>query len=168
DGVIEQFLRNYGVPGASVAVAKDGRLVYARAYGTTDPATGAPTRVDSRFRYASMSKVVTTALVLQLVQAGQLSLGDPLFSVLPHPVPLPPGADGRLNDITVRELLGHTSGLPAYPDPIFNKGGVAAPTCQAAAEWVVTRGLVSTPGAGFSYVNLNFCLLSLVVEAVTG
>ena len=168
DAVIEQFVRADGVPAASVAVAKDGRIVYARGYGTADPATGAPTRVDSRFRYASMSKVLTAAVIFQLVQAGQLSLDDHAFSVLGRTVPLPPDADPRLNDITIRELLDHTSGLAASPDVFFNRAGFAPQSCQEAAKWIATRGLVGTPGAGFSYVNMNFCLLSLVVEAVTG
>ena len=168
DDVLEQFLRSYGVPAASVAVAKDGRVVYAHAYGTVDPASGAPARVDSRFRYASMSKVLTAAVVLQLVQAGQLSLDDQVFSVLGATVPLPPLADGRLNDITIRDLLDHTSGLAASPDVFFNRAGFAPQSCEEAARWIVTRRLVGTPGTGFSYVNMNFCLLSLVIEAVTG
>jgi CubicO group peptidase (beta-lactamase class C family) len=168
DAVVDQFVRAYGVPAASVAVAKDGRVVYARAYGTADPISGVPARVDSRFRYASMSKVLTSAVVLQLVQAGQLSLDDHVFSVLARSVPLPPGADGRLDDITIRDLLDHTSGLAATPDVFFNRAGVAPQSCHEAAQWIATRGLAGIPGAGFSYVNMNFCLLSLVVEAVTG
>ena len=168
DAVIDQFLRADGVPAASVAVAKDGRIVYARGYGTADPATGAPTRIDSRFRYASMSKVLTSAVVFQLVQAGQLSLDDRALSVLAGRVALPPDADPRLNDITIRELLDHTSGLAASPDVFFNRAGFAPQSCQEAAQWIATRRLVATPGAGFSYVNMNFCLLSLVIEAVTG
>jgi D-alanyl-D-alanine carboxypeptidase len=102
------------------------------------------------------------------VQAGQLSLNDHVFSVLGATVPLLPGTDGRLNDITVRDLLDHTSGLAANPDVFFNRAGFAPQSCQEAAQWVATRPLVSTPGTGFSYVNMNFCLLSLVIEAVTG
>jgi len=168
DAVIDRFLRNYGVPGASVAVAQDGRVVYARGYGTADVATGEPVRVDSRFRYASTSKVLTAAAVLDLVQSGQLQLTTPAFPLIAATAPLPPDADARLNDVTVADLLGHTSGLPASPDVFFNEGGQAPQTCADAARWVVTRRLVGTPGQGFSYVNMNFCVLSLVVEAVTG
>ena len=139
-----------------------------RGYGTADPATGEPVRVDSRFRYASTSKVLTSAAVLELVQSGQLSLTTPAFPLLAATVPLPPDADPRLADITIGDLLHHASGLPASPDVFFNEGGEAPQSCADAARWVVTRRLVSTPGQGFSYVNMNFCVLSLVVEAVTG
>ncbi len=168
DAVIDRFLRAYGVPGASVAVAQDGRIVYARAYGTADPATGEPVRVDSRFRYASTSKVLTAAAVLDLVQSGRLALDAPAFPLIAATVPLPPDADPRLLQVTVADLLHHTSGLPASPDVFFNEGGQAPQSCADAARWVVTRRLVGQPGQGFSYVNMNFCVLSLVVEAVTG
>jgi CubicO group peptidase (beta-lactamase class C family) len=168
DAVIAQFMRADGVPGASVAVSVNGRVVYARAYGTADPATGAPVQVGSLFRYASMSKVITAAAVMNLVQAGRIGLDDPVFRVLARTVPLPVGADARLDQITVRDLLDHTSGLPSSPDVFFGEGGVAPHSCTDAARWVVTRGLVSNPGTRFSYVNMNFCILSLVVEAVTG
>jgi CubicO group peptidase (beta-lactamase class C family) len=168
DDVIERFLANDGVPAAAVAVAQNGRIVYARSYGTADPATGQATEVDSTFRYASTSKLFTTAAILQLVQAGELSLDDRAFALLAARIPLPADADGRLGDITVRDLLNHTSGLPASPDVFFNEGGDAPQSCEAAARWVVTRRLVSTPGQSFSYVNMNFCVLSLVVEQVTG
>jgi D-alanyl-D-alanine carboxypeptidase len=168
DAVIEHFLATYGVPAASVAVAQGGRLVYARGYGTADPTTGQAVQVDSTFRYASTSKLFTTAAILQLVQAGELSLDDRAFVLLAPRLPLPADADPRLGDITVRELLDHTSGLPASPDVFFNEDGVAPQSCDDAARWVVTRRLVGTPGQSFSYVNMNFCVLSLVVEQVTG
>ena len=168
DAAIDRFLRSHGVPGASVAVAQDGRVVYARAYGTADPATGEPVRVDSRFRYASTSKILTAAAVLDLVQSGRLELTSPAFPLIAGAVPVPPDADPRIGEITVADLLQHTSGLPASPDVFFNEGGQAPQTCADAARWVVTRHLVGSPGQGFSYVNMNFCILSLVVEAVTG
>jgi CubicO group peptidase (beta-lactamase class C family) len=168
DGLITDFLRADGVPGASVAVAVDGRIVYARAYGTADPATGAPVDVDSRFRLASLSKVLTGAAVLNLAQAGRLNLDAPAFPLIAGAVPVPPGADGRLGQVTMRDLLDHTSGLPASPDVFFGEGSLFPKSCADAARWVVTRPLVADPGTRFSYVNMNYCVLSLVVEAVTG
>jgi D-alanyl-D-alanine carboxypeptidase len=172
DGTIEAFLRNYGVDSASVAVAKDGRLVYVHAYGTSDPATGAPTRVDDRFRFASLTKVITTAAILRLVDAGRLDLDAPVLRILGARLPLPAGGDGRWNAVTTRELLGHDSGIPGSPDPFFNEAAGFAPggakTCQEAANWAVGRGLSSNPGTRFAYANMNFCLLGLVVEQVTG
>jgi CubicO group peptidase (beta-lactamase class C family) len=160
DGVIEGFRRAYGVAAVSVAVAKDGRVAYVRGYG-------AP--VASLFRYASISKVLTAATVLGLVDAGRLSLDAPVMGVLARTLPTPPGADARLGAVTVRQLLDHTSGLARWPDPFFAQGVVPAPaSCSAAAAVVVGRPLASTPGTRFAYNNANFCLLTLVAEAVTG
>lgn len=175
DARISSFLQAHGAVGASVAVAKDGRVVYARAYGTADPSTGVPTRVDSLFRYASMSKVLTAATVLQLVQAEAVGLDDPVLPLLAARVPLPPEADPRLQTITVRQLLQHTSGFHASPDLLFNEdpktrelfGPGGATSCEQAARWIVTQPLANDPGTHFAYVNMNFCLLGLLVEEVT-
>jgi D-alanyl-D-alanine carboxypeptidase len=171
DAVVERFLRQRGIPGASLAVARDGRIVYARAYGTADPATGAPVRLDTRFRLASISKVVTAAAVLRLVAEGALSLDEPVLARIGARLPAP--ADGRLTTVTARQLLHHTSGLATAPDPFFNEAGDAfAPggprSCEEAARWLVGRSLRSEPGSRFDYSNGGFCLLSLLVEAVTG
>jgi D-alanyl-D-alanine carboxypeptidase len=176
DAAIESMLTAYGLDGGSVAVAKDGRVVYARAYGTRDVSTGAPTRVDSRFRWASMSKVVTAATLLQLVQAGGLKLDDRVFDVLASRVPLPESHDPRLDAITVRDLLRHTSGLRGSPDPFFNEEpgvanafGPGGPTsCDRAARWFVDFPMVGDPGGSFDYMNMNFCLAGLVIEELSG
>ena len=169
--MIEQFLRQRGIPGASVAVARDGRIVYARAYGTADPASGEPVQVDTRFRLASISKVVTAAAVLRLVALGELSLDEPVLARIGDRLPAP--ADPRLATVTARQLLHHTSGLPTSPDPFFNEAGNdfgpgGPQSCEEAARWLVGRHLRSEPGSSFSYSNGGFCLLSLLVEAVTG
>ena len=183
DDSVSSFLRDHGLTGASVAIAKDGRVVVARAYGVTgdiDPnsdtaPTPTPTRVDSLFRYASMSKPITAATILQLVQAGGLSLDQPALAILVKRVPLPPGADPRLSQITVRQLLQHVSGLNEKIDPFFNEepvvrqvfGPTGPSSCEQAARWFVRLRLDADPGTRFAYVNMNYCLLSLIIETVT-
>ena len=174
DSVIDGFLTNRGLKGASVTVAKDGRVVYARGYGSTDD-TGAPVRVDTRFRFASISKVITAAAVLQLVQAGALSLDDNIFSLLSDRLPFADNPDPRIVKITVRDLLHHTSGFTKATDPFFTEqpqvvkvfGAGGPKTCLDAAKWFITLPLASTPGSQFAYVNMNYCLLSLLVEKIT-
>ncbi len=176
DEVIDGFLGLFQLAGASAAVAKDGRIVYARAYGTADAATGEPMRVEHHFRFASISKMLTGATIMRLAGRGLLRLDDPVWPLVGAAVPLPAGADGRLRAITIRDLLGHTSGIPAYPDPFFDDEasvlaafGPPGPTsCPAGARWAVARPLSWDPGTHYSYSNLNFCLLGLVIEAVTG
>jgi D-alanyl-D-alanine carboxypeptidase len=176
DRVIEQLVASTGSAGASVTVAKDGRIIYARSYGLRDVTTVDPMRVDSRFRYASMTKVITAATLLQLVQAGGIGLDDPIFPLLTDRVPLPSGHDPRLEKITVRHLLSHTSGLRTSPDVFFNEQpgvaqvfGAGGPTsCESAAQWFVGLPLKQEPGLQFDYVNMNYCLAGLVIEALTG
>jgi D-alanyl-D-alanine carboxypeptidase len=176
DAVIEQLLASTGSVGASVAVAKDGRIVYARAYGVRDVDTGDPTKINSRYRFASMTKVLTAATLLQLVQAGGIALDDPVFAVLATRVPLPVGHDPRLDTITVRQLLSHTSGLRHSPDVFFNEEpgvadafGPGGPTsCAQAAQWFVQFPLARDPGTQFDYVNMNYCLAGLLIEELTG
>jgi D-alanyl-D-alanine carboxypeptidase len=176
DATIEAMLTSYGLDGGSAAVAKDGRIVYARAYGTRDVSTGGPMRIDSRFRWASMTKVVTAATLLQLVQAGGLQLDDRVFDLLADRLPLPPAHDPRLDTITVRDLLRHTSGLRSSPDPFFNEEpGVAnafgpggPSSCDKAARWFLDFPMAGDPGGSFSYVNMNFCLAGLVIEELSG
>ena len=176
DAAIAGFLIEQGLAGASVAVAKDGRVVYARSYGVADAATGEAMRVEHHFRIASISKVMTAVAVERLAAAGTLGLDRKVWPLLDKTVPLPAGADARYRNITVGQLLGHVSGVPATPDPYFDDSvegvaafGLAGPTsCQAAARWTVGRPLSWDPGTHYSYANVNFCLLGLVIEAVTG
>ena len=176
DRVIEQLLANTGSAGATVAVAKDGRLVYARAYGLRDIDSGDPTRINNRYRFASMTKVITAATLLQLVQAGGVGLDDAVFTVLAQKITLPFGHDPRMDTITVRQLLSHTSGFRNSPDVFFNEEpgvaeafGPGGPTsCLEAARWFVQFPLARDPGTQFEYVNMNYCLAGLIIEQLTG
>ena len=176
DDVINGFLALGGFPGASVAVAKDERVVYARSYGVADPASGEPMRVEHHFRIASISKLLTGATIERLATLGKLTLDQKVWPLLNAKVPLPASADARIRSVTIRQLLGHTSGIPATPDPFFDDDaavlaafGPAGPTsCSAAAAWAVARPLGWDPGTHYSYANVNFCLLGLVIEQVTG
>ena len=176
DATIQGFLSSRGLAGASVTVAKDGRVVYARAFGTMDKASGEPVRVDTRFRFASISKVITAAAVLELVQAGALGLDDSVVARLAGRIAVTDNPDPRIGQVTIRELLRHTSGFTKNPDPFFAEqpGVVAAfgpggpKSCEEAARWFLnTKALVSNPGSEFQYVNMNYCLLSLLVEQAT-
>ena len=175
DAAVNGFLSSRGLRGASVAVAKEGRIVYARSYGAMDDA-GTPVRVDTRFRFASISKVITAAAVLQLVQAGALSLDDSVFALLADRLPLVENPDPRLGRITVKDLLNHTSGFTKSTDPFFTEqprvrqvfGPSGPKSCLDAAAWFVTLPLANNPGSTFNYVNMNYCLLSLLVEKYTG
>jgi N-acyl-D-amino-acid deacylase len=165
------------VGGISAAISKDGKLVYARGVGYADPTLQTPFSPDAPARIASISKTVTMAAVLHLVEGGLLGLDDKLLDHLPAYASTTL-LDSRLADITLRQVLSHTSGLPPndLADPMFQPTVIAValgvpspPSCEETFRWSLTgRRLYFVPGAGFAYSNLGFCALSLVVEHAAG
>ena len=125
DDAMTAFMQKRNVPGGSLAVVKDGRLVYARGYGLADRNTGQRVQPDSLFRIASISKPITAVAIMTLVQNPRTHLTldthvFPLLGLAPH---LASGAkyDARLDAITIRHLLQHTGGWnrDKSGDPMF-------------------------------------------------
>ena len=170
----------------SVAVAVDGRVVHTGAFGyrvpprpprergggtadrpsTTTAPRQRPDRVHTadRFRIASISKVLTATVVLQLVEDGKLNLDQPVAQQLADYVGVRV-RDPGVAAITVRQLLSHTSGLSTYDNLFFDHG---ADSCTTAARIGLTGTLLAPPGTRYNYSNLGFCLLGLLIEQVTG
>jgi N-acyl-D-amino-acid deacylase len=112
DALMRDFVRERGAPGATLAVSRDGRLVYARGFGFADPASGEVMPPEARMRIASLSKPITAAMVLLLAQEGALELDDPALALLdPRLYRGRVPADGRWGEVTVAHLLEHTAGL---------------------------------------------------------
>ena len=138
--------------------------VHAAGFGTRTPDDPADVvTTTDRFRIASISKVITATVVLQLVDAGFLQLDEPVGLRLAGIAGVAPG-DG-VAAVTVRQLLSHTSGFPDYRDQFF---GDQFTSCEQAAAFGLGRSLARTPGTRHDYSNLNFCLLGLLVADVTG
>ena len=76
DQVISDFMRTYSIPGGAVAVMRDGRLIYARGFGYADVSNNTPVQPDALFRIASVSKTLTAAAIMKLVEEGKLKLDD--------------------------------------------------------------------------------------------
>src|SRR3954447_17778530 len=121
------FLSKYQIPGATLAIAKNGKLVDMRAFGTADQAGTELTRPDHMFRIASMSKPITSVAIMQLIESGQLSLSDKPFGPggILNTDPYFANAnvtDPRIYDITIQNLLEHSAGwnrdLPMTPKPL--------------------------------------------------
>ncbi len=147
-------------PGLSVAVAENGRIVYARGFGFADVGAKEPVTPETRFHIASITKMFTAVSVMQLVEGGRVRLDDPLARFLPDAP--------HASEITIRELLTHTSGLWNYADEAFAANRTAtATTPQAIVASAAAHPLTGKPGAAFAYSNTGYVLLGLVVEAVT-
>jgi CubicO group peptidase (beta-lactamase class C family) len=158
---MKKFMLNHGVRAASLAVAKDGRLVFAHAYTWAEIDGGYPkTTPNNRFRVGSVSKVFTMVLACKLEENGVLSLGDHLIDDLASP---PSPKDSRFPNITLRDLIAHRSGLlraAADPPVISEKlnGAIILPITRAEQtkyeiEFVK---LQSDPGQEYHYSNLAY------------
>ena len=161
DSIANQVLQSTGVPSASVAVVKNGHLAYANAYGVgkLEPrVTAAP---DMRYAIGSISKQFTAVAVLLLQQDGKLKLDDPVSRFIPGLT--------RGNEVTVRQLLSHTSGYQDFwPQDYVMPMMLKATTPQAIADVWAKQPLDFDPGSRWQYSNTNYTLAGMVVEKASG
>ncbi len=178
DAVIAALMQRWRIPGGSVGIVKDGRLVYARGFGYADVVSKEATAPDALFRIASLSKPVTAAAVLRLVEQGRLTLDATAFPLLPEITPLPGATvDLRLARITVRQLLEHAGGWDrnATFDPMFRSSEVATATATpvpasatAVIRYMLGQPLVFEPGTRYAYSNFGYTVLGRIIEKVSG
>lgn len=175
---IESFMNRWNIPGASVAIAKEGRLVYAKGFGFADTASGIITQPFSKFRIASISKLITAVAIMKLEEEGKLSVYDKVF-----------GPEGILNDscycypkdrrafnITVAHLLSHEGGWSQrwgdqmfMPSVVANQMKTNLPVdTRTIVRFALSKRLHFTPGTGRSYSNLGYSILGLVIEKISG
>lgn len=178
DKVINSFMHKWSIAGASVAVSKNGRLIFARGFGYADTVTRTQTQPYNQFRVASISKLVTAIAVMRLQEEGKLSLEDKVFGpdgILNDPYFSEP-KDSRVYDITVAQLLSHEAGwTQRYGDQMFmpivvaEKMNVKPPVdTKTILRFALDKRLHYTPGMGRAYSNLGYSVLGLVIEKITG
>ena len=177
DRLMTDFVKGRHLPGASLAVAKDGKIVYARGFGYADVDKKEPVQPDSLFRIASVSKPFTAAAVLQVVERGKLSLDDKVFDVLELKAPEKGKFDKRWKDVTILELLQHTGGWdrgksfdPMFRSPAICKELDVPPPAdqEAIIRYMMGRPLDFDPGTRYAYSNFGYCLLGRVIEKASG
>lgn len=176
--VINSFMKKWSIQGASVAIARDGKLLYARGFGYADTAAGIETQPYSKFRIASVSKLVTAVAIMKLREEGKLSLDDRVFGpegVLNDSCYCAP-KDKRAYNITIAHLLSHEGGWSQrYGDQMFMPHQVASQMkCElpvdtrTIVQFALSKRLHFTPGTGRSYSNLGYSILGLVIEKASG
>jgi len=175
---VEFFMKNWDIKGASVAVAKDGKLLYARGFGYASLNDSIPAEPYHRFRIASVSKLVTAVAIMKLQEEGKLSVNDKVFgpgailddTLFAHP------KDRRVFDITVAHLLAHEGGWShrygdqlLMPDVVSRTLDVPLPVDRRTIiRFALGKNLHFTPGTGQSYSNLGYSILGLVIEEASG
>jgi D-alanyl-D-alanine carboxypeptidase len=160
---IHEQLASGKVAGVAIQVTQHGKAVLSKGYGTANLEWNTPVREDTVFRIASVTKSITAASILVLAEKGLLSLDDKLSKYLPD---FP-----RANEVTIRQLLTHTSGLVDYPGAYPRK-----------EEWVMQKSMAQMldiiahlsptyhfdPGSDYRYSNSGYYILGFIVEKISG
>ncbi len=161
DHIAQDALTQTGVPSASVAVVKDGQIAYVRAYGQArlDPPT--PARPEMRYSIGSISKQFTATAILMLAEQGKLSLDDPVAKYVPNLT--------RANEVTIRQLLSHTSGYQDYWPQDYVPPFMTHPiTAEKIMDLWARKPLDFDPGTKWQYSNTNYVIAGVIVEKVSG
>ncbi|MBO1266644.1 serine hydrolase domain-containing protein [Arthrobacter cavernae] len=163
DSFLREQIESLGIPGAAIAVVRDGVQVHSAAFGHADD-SGRPMTAQTPVLLASTSKSLTAIAVMQQVEAGRLRLDEPVQSYLPWFTL----ADSRSQAITVRHLLHQASGM-ASKDTAFEASDAQGPEAlEEGVRALSASPLDGEPGKAFHYASANFNILGLLVQTVSG
>ncbi len=161
DRIASQVLALRGVPSASIAVVQGGKLVYTHAYGLAHIDPNVPATPEMRYSIGSISKQFTASAILLLQQQGKLSLDDAVGKYVPG---LTCG-----DEVTIRQILSHTSGYQDYwPEDYLMTPMMKPATAQYIVDTWAKKPLDFEPGTQWQYSNTNFVIAGLIVEKVSG
>jgi D-alanyl-D-alanine carboxypeptidase len=161
DAIVRQALTDTGVPSASIAAVQAGAITYLQAYGEGRIEPHTPALPSMRYSIGSISKQFTAAAVLLLAEQGKLSLDDSVSRFVPNLT--------RGNEVTIRELLSHTSGYQDYwPQDYVPPFMLQAITADKILDQWARKPLDFDPGTDWQYSNTNFVIAGLIVEKASG
>jgi CubicO group peptidase (beta-lactamase class C family) len=176
DQAMKEFMVSREISAGALAITYRGRLVVARGY-TWAKADSPPTEPTSLFRIASLSKPITSAAVLRLVEDKKLKLDDKILDILPFGPPEGQGVDPNLQKVRILHLLQHRGGWdrdksfdPMFADRRISKA-LRTPLPVAQADIITFMNgqpLQYEPGTKYAYSNYGYCLLGRVIEQRTG
>jgi len=160
--LVQSYVESGFFSGA-VLVAKDGQPLLRESFGLANREWNIPNAPDTKFRLASITKSFTATVILQLEEAGRLSVDDPIANYYES-------APAAWEDITVKHLLNHTSGIPSYtaiPGFFENMSGTDL-TPREIIELTQDEPLHFAPGAEYEYNNTGYVLLGYTIEKISG
>ena len=160
DDITRKILSDTGVPAASIAIVKDSRIVMAQTYGDAKLSPKVPATPVMRFKIGSITKQFTAAALLLLAEQHKLSLEDPLSRYLPWLT--------RASEVTLRQLLSHTSGYQDYYPLDYVTPLMARDTtpAQILDGWA-KKPLDFDPGTRWQYSNTNYVIIGQIIEKIT-
>ena len=173
DQMMQDIMQSNDIHGGSVAIAKDGRLVYARGFTWDQPAVE-PVQPTTLFRIGSIGKSITSIAIHQLIEGGLLSYDTRVAETLGLQPPPDRSADPWLDAVTLDHMLTHTSGMYAHDiytvsDVVVDALGVEAPpTKSEIISFMPTVPFFFEPGTSWDYNNYGYIMLGMLAELVTG
>ena len=168
DAVLEEIIDRWGIPGLGVGIVHQSEIVYAKGFGMQSLETGVPVTLNSIFCVASIAKCFVATAVMQLAEQGKIHLDAPLVLYLPY-FKLD---DERYQQITLRQVLSHTSGMPDFDESEYDEL-VSHPeyddgTAERYVRGLNSRKLVAAPGERFLYSNLAYNVLGDLIAKISG
>ncbi len=164
DLYLSEQVQTKGIPGLTAAVVRDGEVVYMGAFGVRQIGKDEQLTPEHLFHFASVSKPFVATAIMQLVEQGRLELDDPVIQHLPY-FRL---ADERFRDITIRQMLNHTSGMPDVLDYEWDKPQTDEGAAERYVRQMASERLLWAPGEGWRYSNMAFDALGDVIAKVSG
>jgi CubicO group peptidase (beta-lactamase class C family) len=162
DDYVQEHMKEYHVPGVSVAILKHGNVILSKGYGMANVELGVPATKDTVYQLASVTKQFTATGIMMLAEDGKLSLDD---RITQHLSDLPTA----WNAVTVRHLLSHTSGIKNYTSTqAYDKSVHDDLTHREMLDLVAKEPLEFKPGEKFAYSNTGYFLLGMLIEKITG
>lgn len=155
DDIVKAHMARNHIPGAAVAVIRNGQVEKLQAYGVANLEHNSPVTVNSPFQIASVTKIFTGVLLAHLVEQGKLSLDDPLSRYLPD-------TPAEWAGMTVGHLASHTAGFR------MSEPGATSETMDQAVANILKRPLATRPGEKEQYALDDFILLTYVLEKASG
>ena len=151
-------MQNQHIPGLSLLVSKNGKPIRTEGYGVSNLELNVPAKPETIFQSGSVGKQFTATAVMMLVEAGKVGLEDPLTKYFPE-------APSPWKQVTVRELLSHTAGFTDYPKDFDEQKHY---TEEELLKIVEAIPLAYPPGTNWSYSNLGYLTLGILIHKVTG
>ena len=166
--VLSEITRRWEIPGMAVTIVQNDQVVYTRGFGVQSLDTQIPVTLDSLFCVASVSKVFVATAVMQLSERGLIDLDAPIIQYLPYFWL----GDARSTQITIRQALSHTSGMPDLTDfeyvDLWKHPEVDDGALERYVRGLSGRCLLSNPGEEFHYSNIAYNVLGDVIAKVSG
>lgn len=160
DAIVAEVLEATGVPSASIAVVHDGAIFLTKAYGLARIESPMPAATTMRYAIGSISKQFTATAAAMLAEDGKLSLDDTVGRFFPEVT--------QAGDITLRQLLAHTSGIRDYWPQDYVPPSMLEPiTTHALLERFASQPLDFEPGSQYQYSNTGYVLAGAIVEKVS-